>query len=229
MNKIYNTPLHVAIIMDGNGRWAKNKGKPRCVGHVEGAKNVNKIVSFAFDSGVKNLTLYAFSTENWQRPQEEISTIFSALENYFNNFASSTANGKIRLRVLGERNNLPKTLLTAIENCENQTKDFTQFNLNIAINYGGRQEIVSAVKSLISVGEEITEESIANALYTAELPNPDLIIRTGGEKRLSNFLIYQSAYAELYFTDVSWPDFTEEDFSLALKDYKNRNRRYGGV
>ena len=229
MNKLYNTPLHVAIIMDGNGRWAKNKGEPRYVGHVAGAKNVNKIVSFAFNSGVKNLTLYAFSTENWARPKEEISTIFSALENYFNNFNNTVAQNKIRLRVLGERENLPKNLLLAINNCEEQTKNNREFNLNIAINYGGRQEIVSAVKTLLQNNKEITEENLANALYTAEIPNPDLIIRTGGEQRLSNFLIYQSAYAELYFTNVAWPDFNEEQFKLALEDYKNRNRRFGGV
>lgn len=227
-NKV-NLPVHVAIIMDGNGRWAENRGESRFNGHKEGAKRVNEIVSYAFSKGIKTLTLYAFSTENWARPKEEVATIFAVLENYFNNFAVNFANGKIRLRVLGERNNLPKNLVSAIEKCENETKAFTEFNLNIAINYGGRQEIICAVKKLLENGEEITEENFAKGLYTNGLTDPDLIIRTGGEKRLSNFLLFQGAYSELYFTSVLFPDFNEEQFNLAIEEFKKRNRRFGGV
>ncbi len=224
-----NLPMHVAIIMDGNGRWAENRGESRFNGHKEGAKRVNELVSCAFNKGIKTLTLYAFSTENWARPKEEVATIFTVLENYFNNFAVNVANGKIRLRLLGERVSLPKNLVSAIEKCENETKAFTEFNLNIAINYGGRQEIICAVKNLVERGEEITEENFAKCLYTNGLTDPDLIIRTGGEYRLSNFMLFQGAYSELYFTDVLWPDFDENELEKAIQSFSGRTRRFGKV
>ena len=222
-------PSHVGIIMDGNGRWATARGKNRSFGHKVGSENVDRIVSHAFKCGVKSLTLYAFSSENWARPKEEVDELMRLLKVYFKKFTSKVMKNNVRLSVSGERQGLSQDLITVIENCEKKTAQNTAFNVNIALNYGGRQEIVSAVKKLIENGEEITVDGISKNLYTARLGEPDLIIRTGGEQRLSNFLLYQGAYSELYFTPTLWPDFDENEFDKALESFTLRDRRYGGV
>lgn len=222
-------PTHVGIIMDGNGRWAEKQNKKRSFGHKAGAKKVDEIVTCAFNVGVKVLTLYAFSTENWNRPKNEVDELMSLLKAYFNTYLKKIINKGVRLVVIGDRNGLTEEIKQIIEHDEEQTKNNLERVLIIAINYGGRQEIVSATKKLIKEKKEITVENISANLYTAEFGEPDLIIRTGGEKRLSNFLLFQGAYAELYFCDTLWPDFSEEDFDCAIKDYQNRNRRFGRI
>ena len=222
-------PSHVGIIMDGNGRWATARGKNRSFGHKVGSENVDRIVTHAYKSGVKSLTLYAFSSENWSRPKEEVDELMRLLKVYFKKFTSKVMKNNVRLSVSGDRQGLSQDLIDVIEKCEKKTQNNTAFNVNIALNYGGRQEIVSAVKKLISSGEEITVDGISKNLYTARLGEPDLIIRTGGEQRLSNFLLYQGAYSELYFTTTLWPDFDESEFDKALESYTLRDRRYGGV
>ncbi len=222
-------PNHVAIIMDGNGRWATARGKERSKGHVEGSKNVEKIATHAFKLGVKTLTLYAFSSENWSRPEKEVAELMRLLKTYLTKFAKKFTKKDVRLVVSGSREELSEDLVKAIDECENLSKDNSAFTLNIAINYGGRQEIVRAVNNLIKRGEEVTVDSILNNLYTAPFGEPDLIIRTGGEYRISNFLLFQGAYSELYFTDVLWPDFNESALENALEDFSRRKRRFGGV
>lgn len=222
-------PSHVGIIMDGNGRWAVARNKERSKGHVEGSKNVEKIATHAFKCGVKTLTLYAFSSENWSRPKAEVDELMRLLKTYLTKFAKKFSKKDVRLTVSGNREELSPELNKAICECENLSKENTAFTLNIAINYGGRQEIVRAVNTLIEKGEKVTVESISENLYTSEFGEPDLIIRTGGEYRLSNFLLFQGAYSELYFTDVLWPDFSESEFDKALLDFSCRKRRFGGV
>ena len=225
-NKI---PAHVGIIMDGNGRWAVSRGKKRSYGHHVGSKNVDTIVTHAFSRGVKALTLYAFSSENWARPKEEVDELMKLLKTYFKKFIKKVVKSNVRLIVSGGREELSKDLVDIINKGEEQSKNNTEYVLNIALNYGGRQEIVHAVKQLISKGEEITVQGISDNLYTASLGEPDLIIRTGGEYRLSNFLLYQGAYSELYFTDVLWPDFDGAEFDKAIESYGERKRRFGKV
>ena len=222
-------PLHVGIIMDGNGRWATARGKNRSFGHKEGSANVDRIVTHAFDRGVKSLTLYAFSSENWARPKEEVDELMKLLKIYFKKFIKKVIKNDVRLRVIGGREQLSSDLIKVIEQGEKASENNKSFNLNIAINYGGRQEIVHAVNSLVKDGKEVTLESLSNSLYTAPCGDVDLIIRTGGEYRISNFLLYQGAYAELYFTDVLWPDFDENELDKALDDFNLRNRRFGKV
>ena len=222
-------PSHVGIIMDGNGRWATQRGKDRSKGHAEGSKNVEKIATHAFKLGVKTLTLYAFSSENWSRPQTEVNELMRLLKVYLKKFAKKFATKKARLVVSGDRKGLSSELVEVIEQCEKMSEDCVEYTLNIALNYGGRQEIVRAVNTLIEKGEEITVDGISSNLYTAPFGEPDLIIRTGGEYRLSNFLLFQGAYSELYFTDVLWPDFSESQFDLAIENYSRRQRRFGGV
>jgi len=222
-------PSHVAIIMDGNGRWAERRGKDRSKGHIEGSKNVEKIATHAFKLGVKTLTLYAFSSENWSRPEKEVRELMRLLKTYLVKFAKKFAKKDVRLVVSGSREELSKDLVDAICECENLSKENKDFTLNIAINYGGRQEIVRAVNNLIKKGEEVTVDSILDNLYTSPFGEPDLIIRTGGEYRISNFLLFQGAYSELYFTDVLWPDFNETELEKALDDFSRRKRRFGGV
>lgn len=225
----YSIPKHVAIIMDGNGRWATARGKKRSFGHNEGSKNVDRIATHAFDSGVKAITLYAFSCENWSRPKEEVDALMQLLKKYFKKFTGKVMKNNVRLTVSGERDALSPDLLAVIEESEQKTKNNTGATINIALNYGGRQEIVHAVKKLIASGEEITVDGISKNLYTYDLGEPDLIIRTGGEQRISNFLLYQGAYSELYFTDVLWPDFDEAEFDKAMQSFAGRERRFGGV
>lgn len=222
-------PNHVGIIMDGNGRWAKARGKNRSYGHKIGSENVEKIAEFAFSKGIKTLTLYAFSSENWSRPKEEVDELMRLLQVYFQKFIKKVVKNNVKLKVIGDRSLLSPSVIKAIDGAEAQSKDNCAHVLNIAINYGGRQEIVHAVKSLIEQNKEITTENISSQLYTASCGEPDLIIRTGGEIRLSNFLLYQGAYSELYFTNVLWPDFNEDEFQTAIDEYSKRNRRFGNV
>ncbi len=226
INKI---PRHVAIIMDGNGRWATLRGKKRTFGHKVGSENVEKIVTHAFNRGVFALTLYAFSAENWLRPQEEVEGLMNLLKTYLKKFAKKLSASGIRLKVIGSKKELSADLNKVIEEVENKTAINDKGVLNIAINYGGRQEIVTAVNTLVESGKEITVDALSGALYTADSGEPDLIIRTGGELRLSNFLLYQGAYSELYFTDALWPDFDESGFDLALEEFSKRKRRFGKV
>lgn len=222
-------PPHVGIIMDGNGRWAEAKGKNRSYGHKFGAKNVDRIVSHAFESGVKSLTLYAFSAENWARPKPEVDELMRLLKEYFKKFIKKVVTNDVRLRVIGGREELSSDLIKVITDGEEKSKGNTKNNLNIALNYGGRQEITRVVNNLIKEGKEITDQNILSALDTAECGEVDLIIRTGGELRLSNFLLYQGAYSELYFTDVLWPDFDETELDKAIESFSNRKRRFGKV
>ena len=221
-------PSHVGIIMDGNGRWAERIGKKRTFGHKKGSENVERVVKHAFNKGVKTVTVYAFSTENWQRPEEEVNELMRLLGEYLKKLSKVAVKNKIKIRVIGEKNRLSKTLQQTIETETQKTVQFTEHTLNICIDYGGRQEIVSAVKQILEKNQELTPENIEKNLYTEGQPL-DLIIRTGGEIRLSNFLLFQSAYAELYFTDTLWPDFDEAELDKALESFSSRQRRYGKV
>ena len=222
-------PNHIGIIMDGNGRWAKMRGKNRSYGHRVGSDNVDRVVSYAFNKGIRTLSLYAFSSENWARPKEEVDELMRLLEVYFKKFIGKVLKNNIKLCVMGDITALSKKLQKIILDAEEKSSNNNDFTLNIGINYGARQEIVMAVKKLIEEGKEITEQSILDNLYTASFGEPDLIIRTGGELRLSNFMLYQGAYSELYFTDVLWPDFDENEFAKAIESYSNRKRRFGKV
>ncbi len=222
-------PSHVGIIMDGNGRWAQARNKKRSYGHRVGSSNVDVVVSHAFNRGVKTLTLYAFSSENWSRPKEEVDELMRLLKVFFKKYINKVIKNDVRLAVIGDVSQLSQELQEIIADITKKTENNSSHTVAIALNYGGRQEIVMAVNKLISEGKEVTVDSISEKLYTYGFGEPDLIIRTGGEYRLSNFLMYQGAYSELYFTDVLWPDFKEEEFDKALLSYSSRNRRYGGV
>ncbi len=222
-------PNHIGIIMDGNGRWATARGKNRSYGHKVGSNNVERITEFAFNNGVKTLTLYAFSCENWARPKEEVDELMRLLEVYFKKFIKKIVKNDIKLRVIGDKSVLSEKVKKAIDDAERESQENGAHILNIAINYGGRQEIVHAVNGLISKGKEITVENISSELYTGVCGEPDLIIRTGGEIRLSNFLLFQGAYSELYFSDVLWPDFDEVEMQKAIDEFAKRNRRFGKV
>ncbi len=224
-----NIPGHVGIIMDGNGRWAESRGKSRSYGHKKGSDNVDRIVTHAFGAGVKTLSLFAFSSENWARPKEEVDELMRLLERYFKKFIGKVLKNGVKLSVMGDISVLSDSLKEVIERGMSDSAGMTSHVLNIGVNYGGRQEIVRAVNKLVSEGREITEKGISENLYTAEFGEPDLIIRTGGEYRLSNFMLYQAAYSELYFTDVLWPDFNEEQFDMALLSYAGRKRRFGKI
>ena len=220
-------PTHVGFIMDGNGRWAKQKGKPRNFGHQKGAENVEKVVSACFSNGIKYVSLYAFSTENWGRPENEVKKIMDLLYKFLIKYTKTLIKNEIRFMVSGDKDGLSKELRELIVKTEEITKSYSK-TLNIAINYGGKQEIVSAVNKIITLGEtQVTEETISNHLYTSELPDIDLVIRTSGEQRLSNFFIWQCAYSEFYFTSVLWPDFNETCLQDAISWYSKRNRRFG--
>jgi len=227
---LYKIPKHIAIIMDGNGRWAKLRGLPRVFGHREGAKTVEKIIKFAKEIGIKYLTLYAFSTENWNRPKEEIEAIMSLLVEYINTKVPSLIEDNIKLKFMGRRENLPDMILKTIEEGEEKTKNCTGMDLIIALNYSGRAEIIDAVNKILkSKKKELTEKDFKNYLYIPDLPEPDLLIRTSGEQRISNFMLWQMAYTEFYFTQVLWPDFDEDEFLKALYDFQSRERRFGRV
>ena len=229
MEEFKNVPAHVGIIMDGNGRWANLRGKKRAYGHRFGAANVETIADHAFNIGVKTLSLYAFSSENWSRPKEEVDALMDLLKKFFKKFIGKILKNEVKLVVMGDISALSPDVKEVIYDDVEKSAHNDKHILNIGINYGGRQEIVYAVNKLIDNGEKITVDNISKELYTAPYGEPDLIIRTGGEYRLSNFMLYQGAYSELYFTDVLWPDFKEEEFNKAIRDYEGRNRRFGGV
>ncbi|MBE6787153.1 MAG: isoprenyl transferase [Ruminococcaceae bacterium] len=224
-------PKHIAIIMDGNGRWAKKQGLPRSAGHVAGAKTFKNIARYCNKIGLSYLTVYAFSTENWKRPQQEVEGIMNLLRDYLRD-AENFKDENIRVRFLGNREPLADDIKELMLKNENESKNATGLNLNIAINYGGRDEITTAVREIVKSGvavEDITEELISQNLYTKDMPDPDFIIRPSGEYRLSNYLIWQSAYAEYWFSDVLWPDFSSKHLEKAIEDFNKRNRRFGGV
>lgn len=229
-------PAHIGFIMDGNGRWAKKRGLPRQMGHVTGAQVFRKIVKACEARGVKSATFYAFSTENWKRPQEEVDAIMNLLRDYLKESLSDFKAENIRTRFIGDRRPLAPDILELIREAEEETAHKTGLTLNIALNYGGRHELVLAFQELaekVRQGElspdEISEQCVSDALDTAGQPDPDLIIRPSGEYRTSNFLLWQSAYSEYVFMDVLWPDFTEHDLDEAIRLYASRNRRFGGV
>ncbi|MBR6737344.1 MAG: di-trans,poly-cis-decaprenylcistransferase [Clostridia bacterium] len=220
-------PRHVGFIMDGNGRWAKKRGMPRNFGHKKGADNVEKVVSHCFEKGVECISLYAFSTENWGRPEEEVSKIMELFYDFLLKYTKTLTDNGIRLKISGDKTKLSKKLIDLAESREELTKNYKKV-LNLAINYGSRQELTSAVNTLIASGKtSVTEEDVKSALYTFDLPDIDLVIRTSGESRLSNFFLWQSAYAELYFTPVLWPDLSSSDIDEAFSWYESRNRRFG--
>ena len=225
-------PNHIAIILDGNGRWAKKQNRPRTFGHKEGAENVIRIARSAKKFGVKTLTLYAFSTENWKRPAKEVGFLMDLLIKFVNSKIDELMAEDCKLNFLGDITKLPKKTREACELALDKTKDNKSLVINIALNYGGRDELVHSFKEIMKKGygsDEITEELISDNLYTSGQADPDLLIRPGGELRLSNFLVYQLAYTELYFTEVLWPDFTEDDLREAIVAFTKRDRRYGGL
>ncbi|MBE5874381.1 MAG: isoprenyl transferase [Lachnospiraceae bacterium] len=229
-------PNHVAIILDGNGRWAKAKGMPRNYGHVQGAKTVEVICEEAYKMGIQYLTVYAFSTENWNRPKDEVDALMKLLRNYMKNCLKTAEKNRMCVRVIGDKSRLDEDIRTRIEELEEATKNNDGLHFQIAINYGGRDELVRAVKKLADkvlagelMGEAITEDNISDCLDTAGIPEPDLLIRTCNEQRISNFLLWQLAYTEFYFTPVPWPDFSKEELIKAVEAYNHRDRRYGGL
>lgn len=231
-----NVPQHVAIILDGNGRWAKKRFLPRNAGHVQGAKVVEQICEDAWNLGIKYLTVYAFSTENWKRSEEEVGALMKLLNKYLSNCLERSAKNNMRVRVIGEISRLSPELQKQITDLEAKSSTCTGLNFTVALNYGGRDEMVRAMKRMNQdmaegkIGiEDISEEKFSQYLDTKGIPDPDLMIRTSGEQRLSNFMLWQMAYAEFYFTDVLWPDFSKKDLQDAIDYYENRDRRFGGV
>lgn len=222
-------PKHIAIIMDGNGRWATKRNKPRVFGHNEGMKRVVDVVENSLNIGIKYLSLFAFSTENWKRPQKEIDFLMQILIKYIDDQLNKLVAQGVKINILGDISVLPEKVIQKIEYALDSTKDNDKLILNIAINYGSRQEILRAVNTAIEDGEILTDDEFSNLLYTRNQPDIDLLIRPGGEKRLSNFLLYQMSYAELYFSDIYWPDFKLESLIDAIYWYQNRNRRFGGL
>lgn len=231
-----NVPQHIAIILDGNGRWAKAKGMPRNYGHTQGSKNVEKICEIAYKMGVKYLTVYAFSTENWNRPKSEVDALMTLLRNYMKTCLKTAEKNRMKVRIIGDKSRLDEDIRTRIEELEEASKNNDGLNFQIAINYGSRDEMIRAMKKMVKecedgklTSEEITEEKFESYLDTHDIPDPDLLIRTSGEQRLSNYLLWQLAYTEFYFTDVPWPDFTKEELEKAIEQYNSRDRRYGGI
>lgn len=231
-----NIPHHIAIIMDGNGRWAKQRGLPRVAGHREGTKVIKRIVKKANELGVSVLTLYAFSTENWKRPKDEVDFLLKLPESFLNTYLPELIEENVQVRVMGERKNLPEHTIRAVNTAIEQTKLNDGLILNFALNYGSRDELSKAIKRIandVKNGnlslDDIDEELVSSYLFRPELQDPDLLIRTSGEIRLSNFMLWQLAYTELWFTDTYWPDFTEEELVRAVKDYQMRRRRFGGL
>ncbi|USG67960.1 isoprenyl transferase [Brevibacillus ruminantium] len=229
-------PNHIAVIMDGNGRWAKARNLPRIAGHRSGMKTVKEIVRASDEIGVKYLTMYAFSTENWKRPREEVDFLMKLPQEFLSTELEELVERNVRIRMVGSKEELPAHTIKALETAEMRTRGNTGLQLNFALNYGGRKEIAIAVKDIVTriqAGEidldQLNEEMISRHLYTSDIPDPDLLIRTSGELRLSNFMLWQLAYTELWFTDVLWPDFTREHLYQAIAEYQGRARRYGAV
>lgn len=234
--EILTIPQHIAVILDGNGRWAKKRGMPRNYGHLQGAKNVEQICQDAGELGVKYMTVYAFSTENWKRSTEEVSGIMNILRQYLNSFKTHVKRDMLTVRVIGDRSRLADDINQLIDELWEMSKDHQGLTLTIALNYGSRDEITRAVRKISSDVQkgnldisDINETVISSYLDTEYMPDPDLLIRTSGELRLSNYLLWQLAYTEFYFTDVCWPDFSKEDLIQAIRYYNGRDRRYGGV
>ena len=227
-------PKHIAIIMDGNGRWAEKRGMPKIMGHKQGVESIKKAVQACIKFGVKYLTLYAFSTENWLRPRKEVEGLFKLLENFLDSQFQIFHKNNVRLRIIGDREKIAPFLRKKIEQAEKDTESYNSLVLNIALSYGARQEIVSAVKNIsedVKKGSvetsDVDEKLFSEYLYTKDCPDPDLLIRTSGEMRISNFLLWQISYAEFYVTTKLWPDFGEKDLKIAIEEYDNRERRYG--
>lgn len=233
---MYEIPTHVAIILDGNGRWAKKRLLPRNMGHMEGAKRVEQICEDAWNLGIKYLTVYAFSTENWKRPEKEVGALMKLLRKYLIDCIERTTKNNMRVRVIGEKSRLDEDIRKSIEELEEISSKNTGLNFTIALNYGSRDEMIRAMRTMSEdykegkfALDEITEEKFSSYLDTKDLPDPDLMIRTSGEQRLSNWLLWQLAYTEFYFTDVLWPDFDEKQLIEAIIYYNTRERRFGGV
>ena len=229
-------PSHVAIILDGNGRWAKKRRMPRNYGHSQGSKVVEKICEDAYNIGIKYLTVYAFSTENWKRPKDEVDALMKLLNNYLDTSIKTSKKNNMRVRIIGDKTGLSNDLQTKIKALEEASEDNTGLNFQVAINYGSRDEIIRAIKALsIDLREDrlavdnIDEAMFSKYLDTGDIPDPDLLIRTSGEQRLSNYLLWQQAYTEFYFTDVLWPDFSKEDLLKAVEYYSERNRKFGAI
>lgn len=229
-------PKHIAIIMDGNGRWAKARKLPRTMGHRAGMQTIKKVVKEASSLGVGYLTLYAFSTENWKRPKEEVGALMDLVVEFINKELDELHENQVRLNSIGDISKLPEKARKSIEAAKKKTRNNKGLTLNIALNYGGRDEIVNGVKNIAALVlegklkiDEIDEREISNHLYTKGMPDPDMIIRPSGELRLSNYLLWQSAYSEFWFSNINWPDFTEKDLKRAIADYQKRDRRFGGV
>ena len=225
-------PRHVAIIMDGNGRWATQRGLPRAAGHRAGTENIRRVIERFADHGVQYLTLYAFSTENWNRPQREVRALIRLLRLFLRRELANLHRNNVKLQMLGHVETLPEWLQAQIADAIETTKDNDGLLLNICFSYGGRDDIIMAVRAAMEAGlaaEDVTEESFAPFLSTGDIPDPDLVIRTAGDFRISNFLLWQAAYAELYFTDTYWPDFGREDIDIALAEYGRRKRKFGGL
>lgn len=231
-----NVPNHIAIILDGNGRWAKERGLPRSYGHIKGCENLEKICDIAKEMGVKYLTVYAFSTENWKRSREEVEGLMKLFRNYLRKCQKIARKNNMCVRVIGEPSAFDSDIQEGIRTLEEYSKDFTELHFQLALNYGSRDEITRAVKRMLKDQEEgklshteVTEDTVSNYLDTHGISDPDLMIRTSGELRLSNFLLWQMAYTEFYFTDVAWPDFDKKELTKAIEKYNNRDRRFGGV
>jgi len=228
-------PRHIAIILDGNGRWAKKRGLPRTAGHAVGSETFRKIATYCKNIGVEYLTVYAFSTENWSRPEEEVGTIMKLLGKYLNEAIDTMEKDQIKMKIFGDISALPENLQALVKKTDEISNRYEGFQANICLNYGGRDEIVNAARryaKALAAGEdlgELTEEKLSGYMYSAGIPDPDLLIRPGGEQRISNFLLWQCAYSEFYFTDVLWPDFTPEELDKAIAEFHRRDRRYGGV
>ena len=230
-----SVPRHIAIILDGNGRWAKKRGLPRTAGHAAGAETFRRIATYCKNIGVDYLTVYAFSTENWKRPADEVGTIMKLLDKYLREAIATMERDKIKMKVLGDVSALSPSLQAEIARTNEISTHYDGFQANICLNYGGRDEIVRAARRFAEdyaagkVSGELTEEGFSGYLYSAGMPDPDLLIRPGGELRLSNFLLWQCAYSEFYFTDILWPDFTPDELDKAIEVFKSRDRRFGGV
>ena len=222
-----SVPRHIAIIMDGNGRWANKRLVPRSVGHKHGMERMIGLIERAFDLGVEYVTVYALSTENLKRPQGELEGLFNLIRNHFREYIGRICENGIRLRIIGDASLLPEDVQQILKDCEKDTEKYDKKGINVALAYGSRAEIVQAVNRAVERGEKVTEESLSALLYTGGQPDPDLIIRTGKEVRLSNFLLYQAAYAELYFSEKMFPEFSDEDLDEAIEEFSRRTRRFG--